>query len=69
MNTFTVVTISVLAILWINAGIRAVREMNDLDNDAIEWVTFPLILKILAILFAPLLMPLYERGILNTRKK
>jgi hypothetical protein len=69
MNTFTAVTISVLAILWINAGIRSVKEMNDLDNDAIEWVTFPLILKILTILFAPLLMPLYERGILHTRKK
>jgi hypothetical protein len=69
MNTFIAVTVSILAILWINAGIRSIREMNDVDNDAAEWATMPFMLKIVFILFAPLLMPFYERGILNTRKK
>lgn len=69
MELSTILIVIAVSVLWINAGIRAVREMNDLDNDAIEWITFPLVFKIIAILLAPILMPVFERWIFDTEKK
>lgn len=58
-----------IAILWLNAAFRATREMNELDGDAMEWITFPFIGKVVVIIFAPILMLVYERHILETKKK
>lgn len=58
-----------IVIIWLNIGIRATREMNDIDNDAAEWTTFPKSLKILTIILAPILLILFERGVLETKSK
>lgn len=66
LSIFTVV---ILSILWLNVGIRATREFNDIDNDAMDWLTFPFILKVLVILAAPIWILIFDRHILETKRK
>lgn len=69
MELSTIILIIAVSILWLNAGVRATREMNDIDNDAAEWLTFPLPLKIVTILIAPVLILVFDRHILDTKRK
>lgn len=66
MNTALLV---ILAILWLNSGIRATREMEEVDGDALEWIALPLVAKVCMVLISPVLMLIYERHIFETRKK
>jgi len=58
-----------LIILWGNAAIKATREMEEVDGDAMEWIKFPLPLKLLTLLVSPILFMIYERHILETKIK
>lgn len=69
MEISTIILIIAVSVLWLNAGVRATREMNDIDNDAAEWITFPLIGKIITILIAPILILIFDRHILDTERK
>ena len=69
MTTIEIAFTVVAAILWLNVGISSTRDFNDIDNDATDWVTFPLLLKIITILLAPIMMPIFDRHIFETKKK
>lgn len=69
MELSTIFLIITVSILWLNAGIRAAREFNEIDNDATDWLTFPFLLKVLVILSAPIWILIFERHILETKRK
>lgn len=66
--TLTIISI-LLLILWLNVSYYVVRDMNNVDGDAFDWVTHPLWLKGIIIIFAPIILLIYDRHIWLTKKK
>jgi len=73
-NTWTptmeshMITYLIILIIWLNIGVRATIDMNEADCDSMEWTSFPIMMKVPYILAAPIMMLVFERWILSSKK-
>lgn len=68
MELSTVIFTIIVTIIWLNVCVYCVRTMNSIDNDAAEWDSLPLVVKIIVLLISPIAMLIFERHILYTYK-
>ena len=62
------ITYLIILIIWLNIGVRATIDMNEADGDSMEWTSFPIMMKVPYILAAPIMMLVFERWILSSKK-
>ncbi len=67
MTTFEIIVTIVIAILWINCGIRSIVSMNTEDGDAIGWGYVHPAFKVFYVIIAPLMMLIYDRHIFYSK--
>lgn len=68
MEGSTIVLFVLVAILWLGAGIAATRELNNIDGDATDWSSSPLLFKVVTVLLGPIFIIIFERHIFSGKK-